>query len=347
MHSSTFSFEPALVRAATSRGRGIAIPLAIIASILILLEALTWSVVEKRSKLQQTINQEYREAVGIRRGSEGGRKQLLILGNSLVGYDIDFGMLTRELGPNWRARQFWIHNTAYEDWRFGMRRLFAEGSRPDVVCLVLAGGNWRAAGIRGDYSSPYMFQAADIPAIGSELNYNRTQTSSLLFARFSRFYAVRSEIRKAVLQFLLPDLPQMYELFQPRASKPLSATEVLATIKPRIEKVHRTAQLNGTKLILIVPPVPRPGQEYLQELSSAAREVGIDALTPVSYADMTAADFMDDTHLTPAGAAIFTSKLMPSLRSALNAQDSPANQASGKQDTDSYARASLAPAKRP
>ena len=82
------------------------------------------------------VNEEYQAAIHLRKTPGSKTKHILILGNSLVGQGIDFGALQQTLPPDWKAHRFWIYNTYYTDWYFGLRRLFAEGSRPDVVAIL-------------------------------------------------------------------------------------------------------------------------------------------------------------------------------------------------------------------
>jgi hypothetical protein len=322
MPSSTFNSDEKLQVTGQTNTRAIVILLALIALILVGLEAVTRVVVEKRSKVQQELNQEYDEAVRIRRHPESHQKQLLIIGNSLVGHGLNFSMIEQGLSPQWQVHRYWIYNTGYEDWYFGLRRVFAEGSRPDVVGITFAALHWFAPGIRGDYSAAYMFQAADIPELASELRLDRTRASGLVFARYSKFYALRSETRKAVLQSLFPDLPRMYDLFKPTASKPKPPEQVLALLKPRIQRMRDLVERNGATLVLIVPPIPRPGEEYHSELAEVARHLGIDAFMPMSCSDLPAKDFVDDMHLSSRGAALYTSRLLAVMRPALDSDHS-------------------------
>lgn len=292
--------------------------LGIIIMLVVCFEAFTRSVIEHKSNVERELNREYSDAVRIRKNPTAARKQLLVVGNSLVGHGLNFEILEKSLGPEWQIHRYWIYNTAYEDWYYGLRRLFAEGSRPDVVAIDLAALHWYAAGIRGDYSSLYMFRVTDIPSLASEIDLDRTRESNLFFARYSKFYGVRSEIRKAVLQSLIPDLPRMYDLFKPTVSRHLSNSEVLADIEPRIMRMRKVVEANGARLVLIVPPIPRPGEEYHAELMASARDAGVKAFIPMSYSDLPAKDFVDDMHLSPQGAAVYTAKLACLMRPVLH-----------------------------
>ncbi len=297
------------------------------------LEIFTKVVVERHSKVQEEVNREYREAIAIRQ-SAGGPGQLLVVGNSLVGQDLDFPALKKGLAPEWETHRFWIHATEYEDWYYGLRRLFAEGARPKVVAVTLAAMHWHTSTIRGDYSSLYLFRPLDIPAIGAEVGLDRTKTSNLLFARYSRFYALRSEIRKETLKVIFPDLPRMYQLFKPTMGQPLTAAEVKPVLEPRVRRIEELTAKYGARLILIVPPVPRPGQEFHAEIVNAAAAAGAQAVIPLSCKDLPGREFEDDVHLTATGAKVFTQKLIGPLREALAQRasgDSPKPSLPGKQ----------------
>jgi hypothetical protein len=272
--------------------------------------------VEGHSKVQREVNAEYAEALQIARS---GRKQLLIVGNSLVGDDVDFDLVRGKLPAGWQAHRFWIYNTGYEDWYFGLRRLLAEGSRPDVVAVVFAGLNWYGSGIRGDYSAQYLFQTRDLLRIKSELDLDRTTTTSLLFARYSKFYALRSEIRKQVLQAAVPDLPHMYDLIKPGQTRPIGDGEIEELLTHRIAAYRDVLKAYGVTLVLIVPPIPRPGAEHHDAIRLAAARVAVEAIMPMSCANLPASDFSDDMHLTPAGATLFTAAFTAQLFAPLNA----------------------------
>ena len=319
MPLSTSSSRVILGQPAALRKGSIIILLAIIVVLVAALEVFTRVIIEHASNVQREVNQEYQEAISIRRtNGSAGPKQLLIVGNSLVGHDLDFPAIQQAVKPQWQAHEFWIYATAYEDWYYGLRRLFAEGATPDVIAITFAVMHWDTSGIRGDYGSLYMFRPRDIPRIGLEAGLDRTRTSDLLFARFSKFYALRSEVRKQALQAIIPDLPAMYSLFKPTASHHLPASQVAALIEPRLQKMNDLVKQHGAKLVLIVPPVPRPGEEYHAELLNAARKAGINSVVmPMSYAALRPGDFSDDVHLSPTGARLFTDKIIPPFRSVL------------------------------
>jgi hypothetical protein len=292
--------------------------LALIAALLAGLEVFARVIVERHSKVQRIVNEEYQAAIHLRKTPGSKTKHILILGNSLVGHGIDFDALQRTLPADWKANRFWIYNTYYTDWYFGLRRLFAEGSRPDVVAILFPALHLCVSTIRGDYFSQYMMQTQDLLQVRTQLGLDRTTTANLLFARISKFYAIRSEIRKVFLQYLMPDLPQMYNLMKPREGWDLTDQQVIDICAERLTVYRKIVEAYGSKLVLLVPPIPRPSAEHHNALRIAARRAGVETIIPMAYADVPKGEFVDDIHLSPAGAELYTRKLVQTWIPRLN-----------------------------
>jgi hypothetical protein len=295
----------------------IAVLLSTILLTLLGFEIVTRVGIERKSKVQRMVNEEYAEALRIRPASGDAPRQLLVIGNSLVGHGIDFEELRKGLEPQWQVHCFWIYNTSYTDWYFGLKRLLEEGSRPDVIAVVFAAMHWDATGTRGDYASQYLFETRDIPEVTAQLRLDKTATTSLLLARFSKFYALRSEIRKVLLNTIMPDLPQMYKLFKPGPSRQISDYELIPLATRRMQAYKDLLQRYGVDLVLIVPPVPPPLDEHHRALHIAAARAGVDLFTPMTSEDLRSGDFADDVHLTPDGAKLFTARLIEQLKRQL------------------------------
>ena len=285
--------------------------------ILVALEIFTRTVDEHRSRVQLEVNREHADALRIRHSTIPGGRQVLIVGNSLVGHGIDMDTLHNGLPRDYEVHRFWIYNTSYTDWYFGLRRLFSEGSRPDVVVVVFAALHWYSNDIRGEYGSQYLFETPDIPGVGSSLHMDRTTVSSLLFARYSKFFALRSEIRNYIVQRVIPDLPNMYALFQPALRHHVDNLDVTRVLTQRIKAFRSLAESHSSSLILVIPPIPRPGDEHQDEVRIAAQRAGVPLVMPMSSADTPPSDFADDMHLTPEGAQLFSSALAKGLGPAL------------------------------
>jgi hypothetical protein len=317
MLSSTSSSETAapLKRRAAITMAGLLVLLAVA---LIGFELFARVIVERGSKVQRMVNTEYLDAIRLRHAAPGQPKQLLIVGNSLVGHGIDLDEVKKDLPANWQVHRFWIYNTSYEDWYFGLRRLFADGSRPDAIAVVFAAMHWYAPGIRGDYSAQYLFQASDLRDVQSHLDLSGTAASGLLFAHYSKFFALRGEIRKVLLERAIPDLPQMNALFKPGTPRQFSEADVVHFVTPRMKVFRDLAAQYGVRLIFIVPPIRDADQEHHSGIQHAAQQAGVPVLIPLSARNLKPSDFEDDVHLTPAAATGFTSVLMQQLDPLLN-----------------------------
>lgn len=289
-----------------------------IAGLLVAFEVFTRIVIERRSKVQRQVNEEYSEALALRRSAQGPR-QLLVLGNSLVGHGIDLAELKKDMPSDWRVHEFWIYNTTYDDWYFGLRRLLEAGSRPDAIAIDFAAMHWNATGIRGDYSAQYLFSSGDIPEVKARLDLDKTIASSLLLSRFSKAFAIRSEVRKVLLNQLLPDLPRMYNLFKPGPVRQIPDDQILNVASRRMSIYKDLASRYGVMLVAVVPPIPPPLDEHQTALREAAARAGIPIAMPMEGKSVPPSDFVDDLHLTPRGATLFTAALAKVLSAELEA----------------------------
>lgn len=175
----------------------IALAVACLVLLCLSLEAATRVGFRRISRIESRIASQYTAASTLRRTP--GKKTILFLGNSLPLEGINVPYLQRALGKGTICVPFFIEQTQYLDWYFGMRRLFQEGSRPDTVVLSMNISHLVSPAIRGDYSAYYLFRAADIPEIGRETQSGMTATSGLLLSHFSLFYAGRTPLRNFLL----------------------------------------------------------------------------------------------------------------------------------------------------
>ena len=179
---------------------------------------------DRASKIQRRMVDEYRMARTIGIGPAGGRTHVLFVGNSLLDEDVRFDRLQDAVAPQWDARRFVVEQTFYYDWYYGLKRLFAEGARPDIVVLMLSTRQWVRTEMRGDYSAYYLLSTRDVADAARDLNLSATQTSSLAFANISKFWAARAEMRNFVIGHLMPDLGRLMELSARRIRIPSLTT---------------------------------------------------------------------------------------------------------------------------
>src|SRR5581483_2047859 len=147
---------------------------------------------DRVSKIQRRTAEEFRLAQTI--GADTcGRKHMLLVGNSLLDEDVRFDRVRDALAGDWDARRFVIEQTYYYDWYYGLKRLFREGARPDVVIVMLTSRQWIHPDVRGDYSAQYLIGTADLLDAARDLALNATQATDLVVANASKFWGTRAE----------------------------------------------------------------------------------------------------------------------------------------------------------
>ncbi len=263
-----------------------------------------WSVIEGR------IAREYREAVAIRRAA-GEPPVILFLGNSLLLEALDESRLENRIASRAQVKRFAIEGTGFPDWRYGIRRLLAQGSRPDVVVLCMSATGMLTPDIRGDYSSYYLFDLADIPAIAREQHYDLTRMSSLLFAHYSLLYAARNNYRVFVMNQIDMRYSRIAQALGPhQQGTPPSGEILVQAIESRLRILREDASQSGVRVMLLVPPGSLPCDD---ELIEAGRRTGVDAMIPFRANSMPRSMFRDATHLNRQGAALFTAAVEKEL----------------------------------
>ena len=272
---------------------------------------------DRVSKIQRRIASEYRLATMIGRSPCTGHRHVLLIGNSLLYADIQFDRLRDAIGTECDVRRFVIEQTGYMDWYYGLRRLFHNGARPDVVVLVLTARQSIGSSIRGDYSAEYLIDKNDLPSAVRDLRLNPTEATDLLFAGVSKFWATRAEIRNFVLGHLMPDLGGLMQFSGAVNPTPLVDDEVEHIMYARLARLKAISDAYGAKLVIVVPPIheERDGAAGFLRAGSAA---GVAMVRPVPSGSLPSRSFLPDRfHLSEIGAAEFTGRLIPLLREQL------------------------------
>lgn len=315
MRLSTSSFERPSVAVAARR-----------ASFLLLLAAALFAIgteefcrrfVPRISRIERRTDDEYAAAIRICR-QPGDRRQVLILGNSLLESGLHFESASRDLLPIASARRLVVENTSYLDWYYGIRRLLADGARPDAFVLMLSPGQLVSTHYRGDYSAYHLLRTRDIWPLARDLCLSNTETSGLLFANFSAFFGLRAELRKFVAGKILPDLPELTSLITRHSSAALKPEDVYATALARLRALREIAAEGSADIILVIPPT---GVGDTAATARAVRDAGIAArvsvLIPAAPCSFRAEDFSDGFHLNRRGAEHFTTRFVAAIHEEL------------------------------
>src|ERR1700745_58427 len=94
------------------------------------LEVITRLKFTRISRVQRRIENDKGAALSLEASTGNGSTTVLLVGNSLLVQGIDPDKLRQEMAPRYYSVVFGVENTQYTDWYFGLRSLFAQGSRP-------------------------------------------------------------------------------------------------------------------------------------------------------------------------------------------------------------------------
>jgi len=274
---------------------------------------------DRVSKIQRRTADEYALAQTI--GSDAcGRKHVLLVGNSLLDEDVRFDRVRSALADDWDARRFVIEQTFYYDWYYGLKRLFREGARPDVVIVMLSSKQWIRSDVRGDYSAQYLFGTTDLLDAARDLNLNATQTTNLVIANTSKFWGARAEIRNFLLGRMMPELGALMNFSSVVDPNTYTAEEVEPVAAERIARLNELTDSYGARLVMLLPVIldAKNGTAWLGVLHAAERK-RVTSLMPAPSGSFPRHLYRDaGLHLNPTGAAQFTDILIPELQKTLN-----------------------------
>jgi hypothetical protein len=276
----------------------------------VFLEAATRVGFERVSKLERRTAIEYREARTLTGTAAGQTPSVLVLGNSLIYEAMDYPAIQKAAAPEVRVQRFVIEQTHYLDWYYGIRRLVAEGSRPDYMVLCLAPTHLVNNVIRGEYSSYYLFQASDIRSVARDEGYSLTQETGLFAAHYSLYYAGRANLRVFLMNRLDTPYADLLHYFTLNPPKELPSAEIERIVESRLRMLSEAVQ-GKTHIALLLPPGSMAGEP---EIRTAAERVGIPFLTPVHSGEFPPSLYRDGFHVNETGAEKFTMALAPQLK---------------------------------
>jgi hypothetical protein len=307
----TSSFE---IRAAN---RAIALLVAVLFFYCTGLEIVTRLGLSRISRIQDRIHQDLRVAISIKPQLVNEPPSILLVGNSLLVAGVDRVSLKEDLAPNYHAELLPIENTQFEDWYFGLRRLFAEGSRPSVVVVCLSTRQMMSRATDGEYFAYYMMQARDLFRVKKESQLDNTETSAYFFANHSEWLGSRSQIRNWLVHMIMPNLEPLVGYFLVKAPPMPPEEQVVASVLQHLRILERLCRSNGARLVAVIPPT-LGHDDASTDIQEFAGLEGIQVLVPLRPGELTANEFGDGFHLNPHGASRFTPLLASALRRALN-----------------------------
>jgi len=271
------------------------------------------------------ISQQYDLALEARPAGAAQPASVLMVGNSLLLHGVEMERLRALTSSNMRIYPIFLEATGYYDWYYGLRRLFRQGAKPDVVIVGVGVNYFLEDGVRQDYAPMVFFDARDTLAVASDLKLDRTATSNLLLAHSSTFWDTREAIRLQVLNHVVPHVQDLFSLINPKPAVP-EGRQFEEIAIPRLQKLQELCQENGAKLILLVPPT-LSSEDAVNQMSLAAHSTGVDVSVPIDPATLSARFYLrDGMHLNREGAAVFTSALAKDLPERVLPRNAPSPQ---------------------
>ena len=261
------------------------------------------------SRIEARISSDHAAVLAIRKND---KPSVLLIGNSLLLEDINAARLRKSLGGRAYAIPFPIEETEYLDWFYGLRRIFAEGSRPDMVVLCINSSHLTSFRVRGDYSVYYLFNLLDIPAISRRVHYDLTKASGLVLSRFSLFYAARNNLRNFVLIRAAPSYAEMQRLSAVSQAQFPSNQQLQQIAAARLSEMRTLCSSYGAKFVFLLPPGFGSDEAALVQAGTRSET---DLLIPVHLNALGRDKFKDGLHLNASGARIFTDEFSALLQS--------------------------------
>lgn len=258
------------------------------------------------------ISQQYSEAIKIRPGGAGEPPSVLMVGNSLLLHGVEVDRLRALTSSQMHVYPVFLEATGYYDWLYALRRMFRHGARPQVV-IVGVGVNFLLANrLREDYAPMLFLDARDNLAVASDLHFDHTATSNLMFAHWSTFWDTRAVIRTQILRDIFPHIEDLFTLINPSPRIPVGP-ELERVAIPRLRNLRELCEAYGAKLIFLVPPT-LSSTSAMGPLDYAAEVAGVDISVPIDPAALSEKFYQPDgMHLNSQGAELFTAALARDL----------------------------------
>lgn len=255
-------------------------------------------------------------AISLRASAQQNSATMLMVGNSYLEVGVNRENLQREIAPAYSIAYLPMSGTGYLDWYFGLRKLFAEGSRPAIVGVCLSTRDLISDRTYGESFAHALMLRSDLLRVKNASHLDNTVASDYFFDSMSSWMGHRSEIHDWLLRKADPGINGLVSYLKPR-NQPLPSSDViLAKALPRLRALNELAQEYGARFFLLIPPT-MDVRDASNEIQQAAAKEGILVLLPFQHAELPETAFVDGAHLNPQGAQLFTERLGPTLLQSL------------------------------
>lgn len=257
--------------------------------------------------------------------TSGPAVPVAVVGNSLLKEGVLFDEVRSGLWPEIDARRFVLENTCYYDWYYGLRKLFSSGVRPETVVLVLSREQFLASSICGDSFAYHLMRLEDLRAVARDAGLSNTETSNLVFANLSAYFASRTAVRSWVSGQVFPGLPKLTALMLARRNVASrgdpDSDEIFVR---RLCLLRALAEPYGVKIVLVIPPTRQPGvRDWIAAHKGDIQATGVPVLVPLAYESLGPEYYSDRSHLNERGAKIFTPLFVQAVAQAVQGRSRP------------------------
>jgi hypothetical protein len=296
--------------------RAIAILLAAMLLYVCALEVTTRLAFPRVNHIWRTLQADHLTAISLHPSAQQNSTTMLMVGNSYLEVGVNRDNLQREIAPAYSIAYLPMSGTSYLDWYFGLRKLFAEGSRPSVVGVCLSTRDLISDGTYGGSFAHTLKLRSDLLRVKKESHLDNTMASDYLVDSLSSWMGHRAEIHNWLLRKAAPGINNLVVYLKPK-NQPLPPSEAIAAkALPRLRKLNELSQQYGARFFLLIPPT-MDVQDASKEIQQAAAKEGILVLLPFQHAELPESVFLDGAHLNPQGAQLFTERLGPTLLQSL------------------------------
>jgi hypothetical protein len=312
---------------AMSAKAGFACLLAGLVIIFIGLELSSPVILARLSNTERRITSEMRDAQALQSTTQDGRPTVLLVGNSLLLEGVQLDVLRNDLASQYAASRLGIEQTHYLDWYFGLRRLLAEGARPNLIVLTLATDQLASPLSLGESFAHRQMLARDLPRMARESGLDRTAESSYFFAHWSNWLGDKGFIRQCVMILLVPHFRQLAGRIADHDPRVEDATVLVSRAKQRLPELRDLAQQYEVRIVVLIPPSLR--EDHSAEIQELGKQFGVPVWVLSPPGEFPRKLYRDGFHLNAQGSAIFTERLSQKISDSLtyradlgNARDS-------------------------
>jgi len=284
------------------------------AAMLVASEAATEAGFVRRSRIQKRQKSQRQAVLALHQTAANGLPTVALLGNSLLLEAIDAPVLDAKVRNRIAIQTYYVDQTGFYDWYYGLRALFAEGLHPRYVLLGLTGPQLAATGVLADYSSRYLFQASDLLEIARTTHMDATSASEMILAHYSAYYALRSNIHGVLRARLAPGLAGfLFGIRDVVLGAELGDADLRVVAGERLQALSELCKAHGVQLLFLVPAAPTSGAAAIQ---LGGQDHRIVVFAPIKDGVFDASYYHDGYHLNAKGSAIFTDALAADLLKA-------------------------------